>query len=636
MPADIFAEFERQCAVLLRNAGIPDEYIFLTRPTHKKFGDLSANAAFELGKAQKQNPRAFAQEVTGKMDLETADLVEKIEVAGPGYINFFLNNALFRVRVLAAIKEAGDSYGDLAPGATDKIVIEHTSVNPNKPWHIGHARNAILGDTLGRFFRQAGYPVEIQNYIDDTGKQVGDTIFALDYFNAEYGEDAGKYDHFVGEQYVQLNQVIEELPEGSEKLAAIKSGIESVMHALEEGRHRDFVERCLKAQLQTAYRLDIFYNILVWESDIVRAKLFQEAMDKIQVADSVYWAEDGYAKGCLVIDMSEFFGAQDEEEADEDDEEHQTEKILIRSNGLATYTGKDIAFQMWKFGLLARNMKIADFEAQPNGETVETTTPDGRESVRQPAGAVINVIGYEQDYPQTVVKTALKVVGYEKQFENSHHLSYGHVWLPEGRMSGRKGIGIATDDVIAETVREAYNVVKEKRGDELGEDALRKIAEAVGMGAVRFAMLQKTPRAQVKFIFEEVVNFKGYTALYAQYAYVRTCSLLAKAADDIGYKREDAEGADVSLLVHESEDDLILTLALFPQTLRDALDRLDTTRLTQYVFDLAGAFNQFYKDCPVIPAGPPLRLARLALTEATRQVLGVALQTLGIPLLERM
>jgi arginyl-tRNA synthetase len=190
--------------------------------------------------------------------------------------------------------------------------------------------------------------------------------------------------------------------------------------------------------------------------------------------------------------------------------------------------------------------------------------------------------------------------------------------------------------VIAETVREAYNVVKEKRGDELGEDALRKIAEAVGMGAVRFAMLQKTPRAQVKFIFEEVVNFKGYTALYAQYAYVRTCSLLAKAADDIGYKREDAEGADVSLLVHESEDDLILTLALFPQTLRDALDRLDTTRLTQYVFDLAGAFNQFYKDCPVIPAGPPLRLARLALTEATRQVLGVALQTLGIPLLERM
>ncbi len=451
----------------------------------------------------------------------------------------------------------------------------------------------------------------------------------MSYFGKTPPTDA-KFDHFAGEQYVKLHRIVDG-DSTSKVTEEINEGTEQVMRELEEGLQRSFVDRCVDAQLETAWRLGVFYDLMIWESDIVRAKLLEEAMTKIQESKYVYIAQEGYQKGCLIIEMADFLGHSGGES-----EEHYIDKILIRSTGVPTYTAKDIAFQMWKFGLLQSDMKYLKRGIQPNAQELWTTHPNGERRSYPPTEAVINVIGFEQEYPQTAVRAALKIVGYERQYESSHHLSYGHVWLPEGRMSGRKGIGVSTDEVTDTTVTEAHRVVYEKHGSGLKESDMAYIAEAVGIGAVRFAMLRKNPDSQVTFNLSEIVNFSGFTSLYLQYVYVRASSILAKAKKDGEILDAGQESTNLEVLDARDEKALIFQLSLLPSVVRDALKQQNPSLVCRHGYDVAQAFSQFYKTSPVLSAPGDLRSARLQLVACTATVLRIVMGLLGIPVLERM
>ncbi len=659
MSSDPFRDFERACLDLLATQVPLPAGATLTVPPRRQYGDLSSNIAFVLSKEMKRAPRQVAQEIVDRLDLSACPLVERVEVAGAGYVNFFLNDRAFAAHVLVTIQTEGAEYGIPRPEKRLRVLIEHTSVNPNKEWHIGHARNAILGDVIGRLFGRAGHEVEIQNYIDDTGKQAADSLYALKYFGGTPPPGV-KLDHFWGDLYARLHRLLgreedvrAELKElaGQEldatrqekrqalqaelaEIERIKRGVEVMMHAVERGEYVDEVAQCLDAQLRTAWSLGVSYDLLSWEGDIVRSGLLEEAMEKIKQSPYVYLAETGPKKGCWVINMTDFW------EGGKAEKDSTLEKVLVRSNGLPTYEAKDIAYQMWKFGLLQRDMLYRKHVKQPDGRVLWTTWREGERRPRRHSDKVINVIGAHQSYAQAVVYTALRVTGHEQEYRNSHHLAYGLVYLPSGHMSGRKGIGIAADDVLQATIDEAYRRVREKRGSELTEEEMRRIAEAVGRSSVRYCMVQYDPMKEILFDIDAVLSLDGNTASYLQYALVRTESLLRKAQEEEGIDIEalwkEVGSLPIPELVEE-EQILINSLARYPGVIARSLTELSPHILTDYVYELAGLFTQFYHKCAVLKAPTPQQVqSRLALSKAVNQVLNNAFDILGLDKLGMM
>ena len=658
MSADPFQDFFQACQDLLSaQVEVPPEAA-LTVPPRREFGDLSSNVAFVLAKPLRRAPRQIAQELVAKIDPSTSPLVAKAEVAGAGYINFYMDYEAFAAHALETIRAEGAAYGTSEPEKRLRVLVEHTSVNPNKEWHIGHARNCVLGDVIARLYRHAGHEVEVQNYIDDTGKQATDSLYALRYFQPEPQPET-KYDHFVGEHYVRLHRILgreedaraelkalEGQPlEGEDaakaevlraelaQIAEVKAGIVELMHHVEHGEYVQDICRVLDAQLQTAWSLGASYDLLSWEGDIVRSGLFQEAMDKIKGSPYVYVAESGPKAGCLVMNMTDFWEGG---KATEDDV---LEKVLVRSNGIPTYEGKDIAYQMWKFGLLENDVRFRLYTVQPDGRELRTTWREGEARRRPKVDVVINVIGAPQSYAQAVVYTAMRVTGHEEEYRNSRHLAYGMVYLPSGSMSGRKGIGISADEVLQSTVDEAYERVKAKRAAELSEDEMRRIAEAVGRSAVRYFMVQFNPSKDVLFEIDQVLSLDGNTSSYLQYANVRTESLMRKAADeglDMAAIWQEAGSLQLSELADE-EKDLVSALARYPGVIARALAALAPNILTDYAFELAGLFTQFYHKCAVLKAETPeLVRRRLALSRATNQVFMNTFGILGLDKLDVM
>lgn len=575
-----------------------------------QFGDVSSKIAFEIAKREKKNPVQIAAGICAKIGKH--EWVEKAAAAGP-YLNVLLSDA-FYAQLAQGMAQEGVAFGR-GSAKKGKVLIEFPSVNPNKPWHIGHLRNALLGDSVARMLSFAGENVERQDYIDDLGLQVAQSVYGF----LEFGEeDWKKFDHMLGEQYVKVAKMVEDA-EVEEKVRALLKELEGGKSArCAQARH--MVERCVLAQYETAYKFGIFHDVLVFESDIMR-EIFSEGLALLRTNSAIVQEEGGKNSRCLVAKMQgeEFEGMKS------------PDKVLIRSDGTATYTGKDVIFQLWKFGKLGSKFKYAHFAKQPNGKECYKTSGEGSEMHFGGAQKVINVIGMEQAYPQKVIAEIFRLMGFAQEAENSVHLSYEHVGLAGGKFSGREGSwkGFTADELFEEGERRAA----EKINGEMEGEEKRKIAAAVAAGAIRFALVGVSPQKKIVFDWDKALSLEGDSAPYVMYAHARCARILEKAK---GVAEKEWDVANYSYNKEEKE---LLKMAMeLPFVAQKASAECQPHVLCDYLVGLASMLNKFYNSSPVLAADVPkeARQARLQIVKAAKIALACGLGAIGIEAIERM
>lgn len=581
----------------------------LEEPPDPKLGDLASTACFELAKKLKKPPAELSQKLAKA--IKPSDLVASAE-AIEGYVNFRVDIPKLTALTLKTIEREGEKYGHFRVGRGRKVIIEHTSVNPTKPLHIGHGRNAVIGDTIARILRALGYKVEIQNYIDDMGLQVAETLLA---YRITKRKPKDKFDHVLGKLYVEIHRRLGSEPELEEKVREILAELEGGKGRTPQ-EARKLSERCVWSNLKTSDRLNVGYDLLVWESDIARSGMLKETLDRLR--RTPYLIEGrGEHEGALVLHLKKF---------------GLTDKVLVRSDGTAVYTARDLAYQLWKFGRVKTKLKFKRHSSRPDGTETFTTGLRGKASEKfGGADRTINVIGAEQQFPQRVVFLALRALGLKREYKNSYHLAYEHVRLPTGRFEGRLGtwIGYSLDEVLDEAVTRAKTEV-EKRNPDASDRFKRRAAEIVGVGAVRYALVQTSPEKEIVFKWEEALNFERNSGPAIQYSHARACSILKKARQRGGRHLND-------IFKLPEEQQLIKKLAKLPEIVRAAGEQLQPHLPAIYAAELALLFNKFYEVAPVIRAeSPEIKAARLRLVNCTRIVLRNSLELLGIEAPERM
>lgn len=580
----------------------------LEEPPEKSFGDLATTICFELPKKLKKPPSEIADTLANR--TKRKGLIKKIKTEG-GYVNFFVNESKLSSITLKEIEDKGPKYGHQKNGK-GRVIIEHTSVNPTKPLHIGHGRNAIIGDTTARIIEACGHGVEVQNYIDDLGLQVAQT---LTLYNGEKQKPEEKFDHYLGRLYVDFHEKLENNPKLEEKARQNLSELEKGDTELAK-KARKMASKCVEANLKTSDRLNIDYDLLVWESDISKSGILEETLDRLRETPYLIKGREKH-EGALVMKLKEF-GLED--------------KVMVRSDGTAVYTARDLAYQLWKFGDVEADLSFEIHSNRPSGTTTYTTTQDGKKNLNfGDADQVINVIGMEQKYTQQVVFAGLKTLGLEEDYKNSYHMDYEHVRLPSKKFKGREGtwIGYSIDDVIEEATKRAEEEVR-KRNPDSGKEFIKEAGEAVGIGAIRYALISSSPEKEVVFKWEEALNFERNSGPAIQYSHARACSILRKADTKSKKQKED-------IFEKPKEYELLKKLSKFPETIKEAKEQLQPYKIANYASELALLFNKFYEVAPVIQAkDEALKKARLRLVDCTRIVLRNCLELLGIKATERM
>lgn len=611
----------------------------------RAFGDLALNLPFQLARAMKKNPRALAQEILPR--LAGLPGIGRAEIAGAGYINLYLDRAAF-----LASRLAEPDRSELSPEER-KIVVEHTNINPNKAAHIGHLRNACLGDVLVRCLRRMGETVEVQNYIDDTGVQVVDVVYGFLELEkktpAEVAAIPGKFDYYCWDLYARVSAHLAADPGALARRGEILKRIEHG-EGEEAALARHVSRRIVRAHLATMKRLGVAYDVLPCESSILQLRFWDQAFTLLKDRGAISLAGEGENKGCWIMRL--------EDEADR-------EKVIVRSDGTVTYVGKDIAYQMWKFGLLGRDFNYEPF-LEEDGRTVWISTPEPRPGGPEfgRASRVYNVIDTRQAYLQKVVVQGLRALHYEAQAAKSIHFSYEMVALSPASLaelgyavkdeekdraflevSGRKGLGVKADDLLDRLEEKALAEVG-RRNPAGPEDANLSVARAIARGALRYFMLKFARNSLIVFDFEEALSFEGETGPYLQYAGVRLASLFRKLheregvseADVLASGREKPAALD-RLSAEESNAawDLVLSAAGLDEEVRRSVAALEFSHLAKFAFALCQKFNSYYHVYPVLGEGDPevrrVRLLTLALVAAS---LRRALDLMGIPLPERM
>ena len=668
--------------------------IVLSRPPKIEFGEAATPVCFELAKRLKKAPRQIAQEIAGALAKPVG--ISRVEVAGGGYLNAYFDRTAFWADASASMPQAfvqgkvpaaGQPRAATLPVATPptsasrgKIIVEHTSINPNKAAHIGHVRNAVLGDTMARVLRHAGYPVQVQNYIDNTGVQVADVVIALldmKKFTPVWVMNRAhepKFDYFCWDLYSEATHFLEE----DKARAADLRG--KTLRAIEEDRGEEsevaktVADAIVSLHLRTMARLGITYELLARESEILHLKFWDTAFELLKKSGAIQLVDSGKMAGCWVLPWKEE-GAATEPTTEPKDEENVQDKIIVRSNGTVTYVGKDIAYQLWKFGLLGKDFNYRKWPNAPEGETVWATTSSKSDSASphfaEPAVAVYNVIDTRQSYVQDVVAEGLRRLGHAEAAEKSIHLSYAMVVLtprcaaemgyelsPEDAkrpfvdMSGRKGFGVKADDLLDKLEAGALTEVQQRHAD-MPESEQRQTAHAIAVGALRFFLLKFTRNAIIAFDFKDALNFEGETGPYCQYAVVRARGIWRKAAglgpqsiegpEKIAEFLEAVQGGPASgakFLEGEQNNDL-WELALLASSLDSAVDAAigaqEPTFVAKHAFQLAQAFNHFYPKHPILKEPDVAkRFFLMHLTGYIEFCLVAALSILGIEAPEKM
>jgi arginyl-tRNA synthetase len=621
-PESSFREAIRRAAV---RAGLEPERIPLTYPPKAELGDLATPLCFDLARTARKPPRALAEAIVAA--FEPAGGVARVEVAGGGYINAFLDRQQFLERWFRG------EHGGCAAGAAAKVIVEHTNINPNKAAHIGHLRNAVLGDTLVRFLRRLGRPVEVQNYIDDTGVQVADLVVGFQVLREEgpervrerYSEErlrerGERLDYIAWDLYAEVTRFYSEdearLEHRREALRRMEEGGNPTA-ALAEHLSRRMVQH----HLATMDRLGARYDVLPHESDILGLRFWEVAFERLQGAGSIRMMDHGRHAGCWVMRLPDA-----EEGAGED------EKVIVRSDGTVTYVGKDIAYQMWKFGLLGRDFHYAPFDWSPRPALYDlwttTSTPAASQSPSfGGAATVYNVIDQRQAYLQRVVTQGLRSLGHEAEANRSVHFAYEMVALtpaavatmfpdypltdeernkPHLEMSGRRGFGIRADDLL-DALRDRARDEVLKRNPDASPGDVERTATQISVGALRYYMLRFSRNRVVAFDFDAALAFEGETGPYLQYSVVRARNILAKLREKFGEVATDVETltrcASFEALEPAAATDhwnLLLQLLRVDAVVAQAVESLELSTVAKHAYVLAQAFNSFYHRYPVV------------------------------------
>jgi arginyl-tRNA synthetase len=598
-------------------------------PPDAKLGDIATTLAFRLAKEREDNPAKIAADISKKLEraIKKEPLIDRIDNKGP-YINLFLSRRELADFVIRAVAQSNKNYGKSNEFQGNRALMEYPAVNPSKPWHIGHTRNAVLGDTLGNVLEAAGYDVIRTDYINNLGLQIAQLVWKLMKDKPSPGDE--KYDHFLGHLYVEVHEDFERDKKVESEIRAVARDLESLES--EAARvSEEMVTECVRAQCQTAYRLGIFHDYQIWESVIAHSGLLDQARKMMLETDNIFIPESGEKAGCIVADLRTIEEFKDMKDPF---------KVLFRSDGTRTYTGADVATQMWKFGIIEDPFLYKEFERQPNGEIVYRTAVDGTERDLGAVDLVFNIIGSEQSQPQRLVYTVLGLLGYNEQSGNSHHIAYEFVGLEDEDFSGREGtwIGYSCDVVLDKAEALAREEV-EKRNPEESEDFKNDVAAKVGTGAVRYLLLKSSPDRKITFRWEDALDFNGDAAPYLQYSIARAQRLLERA-DEV-----DVSNANLKLLVEEAEFALIKAISRFPNMILEVVRSLkketwgtgfSSNRIATYCYELATLFSRFYDSCPVLKAEPDFKAARLELVKAFKTTMVNCLRILGIPVVERM
>ncbi len=640
------------------------------QPKQSSFGEIAVPAAFQLARQLKKAPKAIAGDLAAAVG--GIEGVGSFEIAGNGYINVRLDRGYYGAGLLAG---GVRGPGGATAGNAAKVIIEHTNINPNKAAHIGHLRNAILGDTFVRMLRATGRNVEVQNYIDNTGVQVADVVVGFKHLENRTPHDIRKliettrFDYLCWDLYARISSYYGEHPESLQWRR-------DMLHAIEHGEGPDaeighlVADAIVKTHLATMWRLNIVYDVLPRESEILHLKFWATAFELLKQRKAIYFETEGKNKGCWVMPGSAFRASSKAAEesktaggskADDAAEAEDDSKVIVRSNGTVTYVGKDIAYQLWKFGLLGKDFYYHKWHVYPNGHEVWASTdvphpeapPFGRGS------RVYNVIDSRQSYLQDVVVAGLRALGYEQQAENSVHFSYEMVALsprtcvemgielseedkrrPYVEVSGRKGLGVKADDLIDKLIEKALEEVTSRHAEESGESN-RKAATAIAVAALRYFMLKYTRNSVIAFDFGEALAFEGETGPYVQYATVRARKILQKLGDR-GEKLPDfasalSKDAMARQLTDEDLWQLLLAVSKADAAIERAVQSGEPSHVARFAFQLAQSFSSFYQKFHVLDEPDPERKTFLLwMTDYFRSQLERTLDVLGIEVPEYM
>jgi arginyl-tRNA synthetase len=617
-------------------------------PPRVELGDLALTAPFDLAKRLRRKPREIAERLA--QDLAQAPGVRRAEVAGGGYVNVFLERGAFAADLVASLRE-----GREAPRRPGHVIVEHTSINPNKAAHIGHIRNACLGDTFVRVLHHRGHDVGVQNYIDDTGVQVADVVVGFQHIDrkslAEVERIDGRFDYYCWDLYARVGDFYAADPKNkalqAEALHAIEAGGNDTARLAEH-----VARRIVECHLASMARLGIRYDLLAHESDILRLHFWDRAFELLKEKGAIRLETEGKSAGCWVLPMSEGDSAIDED------------KIIVRSNGTVTYTGKDIAYQLWKLGKLDRDFHYRLYRTDDDGHSLWTTTSGEGEALAPRFGhavAVYNVIDVGQSYPQRVVKAGVSALGYADAAEGSHHLAYEKVVLSPAtaralgydvsedeavvKVSGRKGLGVKADDLMDALLAKARAEV-DARDASRDAASREETARAVATGALRYFMMKFGRTRIITFDMEEALAFTGETGPYVQNAVVRARNIFGKLEAEghavEGLRRRACAGDLAAFLSGEEGDEvwaLFLLMARSEDVAEQAIRAEDVALVAKHAFAVAQAFHSYYqkpKYSVLYAESEDLRAARTLVVDAFVRQMDSLLALLGIPVPERM
>ena len=630
-------------------------------PPRSDLGDLSIAGCFELAKRLRQPPRKIAEQLAGQ--LLPIEGIDRVSVAGAGYLNFHLDraalaSALFHLRSFPAPSKP------VHPG---KVLVEHTSINPNKAAHIGHLRNAVLGDAFVRMLRFRGHHVEIQNYIDNTGVQVADVVVGFQQLERKSVGDVRKlienngvrFDYYCWDLYARVSNFYAESGDKDIRAHTLKAIEEGEGEAAEMARL--ISNAIVKLHLRTMQRINVRYDLLVEESEILRLDFWKTAFERMKQIGAIRFETAGKNAGCWVMDL----GGAESETADEESAAEDV-KIIVRSNGTVTYVGKDIAYHMWKFGLLGKDFSYASFYRYADGKTVWHTGKEPETGAPEfgHASEAYAVIDTRQAYLQNIVASAFRALGFHAQAEHLHHFAYevvglspacaqemGYELRPEDlersyvEVSGRKGLGLKADDLIDMLVEKA---LEEVRSREMTSDPAEQATygRMIAVSALRYFLLKFSRQVVITFDFKEALAFEGETGPYLQYTIVRARNIFRKYADDHqGFTPEllSEKVSALELAQHfEGEGgaafwELAVLAAHLEMVAQQAISSTEPSVVAKYAFRLAQAFNNFYHRFHILREAEPGRQTFLLfLVQVVERTLTLTLDLMGIEVPERM